>query len=439
MNRQLTFTVLAGSFSGLLFGYDIGAMAGAAPDLRAFFGLSPASLGVAVSAALFGTILGSAAAGFLSDALGRRLALFLSAVIYGLAVIAAAVAQSPAQFAVDRCLCGIALGLISVAAPMYLAEVAPPRLRGRVVGSFQLSLSIGVVAAFAAGDLLSGGRHGGSSWRLLLTGGVLPALLTTLCLLRAAASPGWLALRRGLRNSGDSPASPRMPRPQPGSIGAGEASFAKDDPDRTSLFSRRHLRPLALGVTLAIFNQLTGVNALLYYVLDVFRDLGSGNLNGRADATILAMVGLFVTLAAVLVIDSLGRKPLLLAGSAGMGICLFLLPAIRQHGWPAVMVLIVLACYDASFGFSQGAVIWVYLSEIFPLPVRARGQSVASTVHWAANAFVVGTFPVLTSHMGERVFPVLAFLMILQFVTILVFYPETKGRTIDSVASSLSG
>jgi sugar porter (SP) family MFS transporter len=430
MNQRLLFTLSSGSFCGLLFGYDIGAMAGAAPDVRACFGLSPAAFGIAVSAALFGTIAGSIAAGFLSDALGRRLTLSISGFLYMAAMVAAVLSNQFDQFAVSRFFCGVAIGLISVVAPMYLAEIAPSRLRGRIVGSFQLSVSIGVVAAFFAGYLLS--RFSGrSTWHLLFLAGIVPAVFSELCLLRSAESPRWLGLRGRFRDVQSSLVSLGHEHLEPDAIAIADAAASSS---KVALFSRQSIYPVALAVSIAMFNQLTGVNALLYYILDIFGELGSGHLNGRADAVTLSVLSLIVTFIGVGVIDKIGRKPLLLSGAIGMSICLFLLPAIHRNGWPAAAVVIVLACYEACFGFSQGSVIWVYLSEIFPLPLRARGQSLGSTVHWITNAFVVGVFPAITSYFGEKVFIGLALLMVVQFFVILLFYPETKGRRLESMA-----
>lgn len=435
MNQRLISSALAGSFCGLLFGYDIGAMAGAAPNVRACFALSPSGLGLAVSSALFGAIVGSVIAGRAADAFSRRAVLSVSEALYALAAVSAAFSGGLLQFAASRCLCGASIGLISVSAPMYLAEIAPPRLRGRIVGSFQLSVSIGVVTAFLMGYLLSLRPSPETAWRLLTGGAVIPVLLCEVCLLHSCPSPRWLVIRRRIADARLALTSLGSSHPDVEVDRIVAAFHATEGPMRTSLFSRQYLYPIALAVSIAMFNQLTGVNALLYYVLDVFRNLGSGRLNGRADAVILSILSLVVTMIAVLVIDGLGRKPLLLAGAAGMGICLLLLPAIRQYGWSASAVVIVLACYNACFGFSQGSVIWVYLSEIFPLPVRARGQSLGTTVHWVTNAFVVGAFPIITSHLGGKVFLGLASLMALQFFTILLFYPETKGRTLEQLST----
>lgn len=416
LNRRFTFTVLAGCFCGLLFGYDIGAMAGAAPDLRTCFGLSPAALGLAISSVLFGTIVGSISAGFLADTLGRRNTISASMFIYMVAVILAASATGLIQFASSRFLCGIAIGLISVVAPMYLAEIAPSELRGRIVGSFQVNISIGVATAFLASYLLSLHAHAAVAWRLSLAAGAIPALLCQLCLMNSCVS---------------------LQLPDGPTTFQADPTTARQRLSRPNLFSRQYLRPIALAVSIAVFNQLTGVNALLYYVLDIFKDLGSGQLNGRADAITLSTLSLLVTLIAILVIDKIGRKPLLLTGAAGMSVCLFLLPVIRHRGWPAYAVVIDIAIYNICFGFSQGAVIWVYLSEIFPLPVRARGQSLGSTAHWVTNAVVVGTFPALTSHWGGKVFWGLGLLLVLQIFIISWCYPETNGRTLESLASGI--
>lgn len=398
--KRLVFSVLAGSACGLLFGYDIGAMACAAPGIRSIFALSPAGLGLAVSAALMGTIAGSMLGGTLSDRLGRRGTLALSGILYAFATLSAAFAGSGTQFTVSRVFCGIAIGLVSVTAPMYLAEISPAAVRGRIAGSFQLSLSIGAVCAFGVGYLASVGDHSDATWRYMLCGGILPALLCELCLLRAL--PSELA-----------------PRTQ-----------AKP----AQLFTRRYLKPIALAVGLALFNQLTGINALLYYVLDVFSGLGVHGISGRVDALALSSLSLIVTCAALTLIDKVGRKSLLLTGAALMGGCLLLLSMVHRMHWPPAMVVALLAIYHASFGFSQGAVIWVYLSEIFPVSVRARGQSLGSTVLWIANVLVVDTFPSIARSLGDRIFLWMSVLLALQFVIIYVFYPETKGKKLEAVA-----
>jgi len=438
LSRGLTTSVLAGSFCGLLFGYDIGAIASAAPELRNSFGLSASTLGLAVSSALFGTIAGSIAAGRIADAIDRRHTLLLAGALYLFAAVGAGFSESFTSFTIFRFVCGIAIGLISVVTPMYLAEVAPSKLRGRLVASFQLSLSIGVVLAFAAGYVVSLYARSGTAWRWSLAGGSASALLCEVFLLQAAPSPRWLALKQ------------RFPEARRTLVDLGSADPDRDETHlvasledfgtlrQTRLFSRRYARSLLLAASIAIFNQLTGVNVLLYYILDVFKELGAGRLNGRKDAIVVACLSLVVTVVAVNLIDRVGRKPLLLSGAVGMGACLLLLPVIRSMQWPAETVIVVVACYNAFFGFSQGAVIWVYLSEIFPLPVRARGQSWGSTVHWVANALIVALFPSVASFLGRRVFFGFAILMVIQFLVILFVYPETKRMGLEALASDIS-
>lgn len=438
MKPRLAFTLIAGSFSGLIFGYDIGAVSSAAPGLRAQFGFSAAALGFAVSAALIGTIVGSIAAGYLADAIDRRATLSLSCLIYIAGILGAAFAPGPPVFAVARIVCGIAIGLISVAAPMYLAEVAPAHLRGRFVGAFQFSLSVGVVVAFGLGYWFSSYAQPEHVWRYSLAIGALPALLCEMFLVRSSPSPRWLAIRGRLDEVASVFETLGSAHPEVDQAGLAASLADFNRTHNSSLWRRQYTRPILLGVSVAMFNQLTGVNALLYYILDVFADLGSGRLNGRKDAIVVSGLSLVVTILSVGIIDKVGRKPLLLAGTVGMGICLGLFSAVRLMHWPAFMVVVILACYDACFGFSQGVVVWVYLSEIFPLPVRARGQSMGSTVHWITNALVVGTFPAIVTVLHERVFVVFALLMVLQFCIVLFLYPETKRAGLESVASQIS-
>jgi sugar porter (SP) family MFS transporter len=437
MNRRLAITVLAGSLSGLLFGYDIGAMSSAAPGLEVHFSLSAATLGLAVSSALIGTVAGSITTGFLADSMDRSTTLLLSVSVYLLGIAGSASASGLAPFVVSRLLCGFAIGLISVSAPMYLAEVSPAALRGRIVGAFQFSLSIGVVAAFAAGYLFSIHLPLDRGWRYSLGAGALPALLCGVLLLRSSPSPRWLAIkgRFGEVRSVFEGLGSDHPEAEQAQLAASLANFKTTG--SPTLFTRQYMRPILLAVSIAVFNQLTGVNALLYYILDVFDDFGLGRLNGRKDAILVSTLSLVVTMLAVGVIDKIGRKPLLLAGTVGMGACLGLFPLVRLMHWPASTAVFILAGYNACFGFSQGVVIWVYVSEIFPLPVRARGQSLASTVHWVTNALVVGIFPWIVTLLHEKVFAIFAFLMALQFFAVLFFYPETKRVQLESLASEI--
>jgi MFS transporter, SP family, arabinose:H+ symporter len=391
-----------------------------------------------MSSALFGTILGSISAGFIADSIDRRKTLLLSAVLYCLALFGAAFAFGFIQSAAFRFGCGVAIGLISVAAPLYLAEIAPSHWRGRVVGSFQLNVSVGVVLAFGLGFVFSNHFALGSAWRWSFVAGAVFALLCGTILFGASQSPRWLALKGRTAEVGTTLKALGSADPDAdcASLAASLEEFrASRD---STLFSRRHGRPILLAASIAIFNQLTGVNVLLYYILDVFAELGSGRLNGRKDAFLMAAFSLLVTTVAVGIIDKVGRTPLLLIGAAGMGACIFAVPAIRYMGWPAEAVVVILLCYNVFFGFSQGVVVWVYLSELFPLPVRARGQSFGSTVHWVANAIIIASFPAIARSLGGKAFAGLAAMMAIQFFVILFVYPETKRTSLETLASRIS-
>jgi len=438
MRKRLLVSVLAGSCCGLLFGYDIGAISSSTLELKTFFALSAPALGIAVSSALFGTIAGSVVAGFATDAIDRRGALLVSGLLYMIASLGAAFASAFAQFVIFRFVGGIAIGLISVATPMYLAEIAPAQMRGRLVGSFQINISIGVVLGFAMGYFFLFHSQHGAAWRFSLACGAVLALACESLLLQAVSSPRWLALKRRFAEAQVCLAALGSADPATDQQRLADTVHEFGGLRQSKLFSRRYTRPILLAASIAVFNQLTGVNVLLYYILDVFTELGSGRLNGRKDAIIVAAFSLLVTMVAVSVIDKVGRKPLLLAGAAGMAACLLALPAVRYMGWPASSVIIILLCYSLFFAFSQGTVVWVYLSEIFPLPVRARGQSFGSTVHWVTNALIVGSFPVIANIFGGRVFVALAVLMAIQFFVVLFVYPETKHTSLESLASGIS-
>jgi MFS family permease len=323
---------MAGALGGMLFGYDIGAISSATGPEVPVRSLFPAGLGVAASAALFGTIGGALAAGSIADAIDRRGCLLVSGFLYFFATLESAFAVSFAGFATFRFLCGVSIGLISVIAPMYLAEIAPSRLRGRLVGSFQMNVGIGVVLAFVWSYMISRHLPSHVTWRYSLAGGAVPALTYEVFLLRASRSPRWLALKQRFAEARTALVALGSADPHTDEASLMSAIDEFGVSRKTSLFSRRHGRPIFLAVSIAIFNQLTGVNVLLYYVLDIFTELGSGRLNGRKDAIIVAVTSLVATMIAVSIIDKVGRRPLLLSGAAGMGVCLALLPVIRYMG-----------------------------------------------------------------------------------------------------------
>lgn len=434
--RRLAVSVLSGSLGGLLFGYDLGAISGATVGLRAEFSLSPARFGIAIGAAIFGTIVGSIGIGIVADAVSRRRSLLCSGLIYVAGILASASAAGLPLFIAGRFCCGVAIGLLSVVAPMYLAEISPAHLRGRLVGLFQVSLSVGVVLGFVWSYVLTRLVDPQVVWRYSLGSGAMLGLLFAAALAGACESPRWLMLRQRPAEAKEALQTLVSNDFDAELAGLTAALQISDGSQSDRLFTRQHAKPIFLAVSIAVFNQLSGVNILLFYILDILHDFSAGQLNGRKYAILVSIMSLLVTSLGVSVIDKTGRKPLLLTGAAGMGICLLLLPAVRYFAWPPATVVLVLISYNIFFSFSQGPIIWIYLSEIFPLPVRSRGQSLGGSVHWIVNAMLVSSFPAIADRFGSTVFVALSAMLIVQFLVILFVYPETNRRILEAMPSA---
>ncbi len=414
-NGRLIGAALVCSLGGLVFGYDLGALSAASQNLREFFGLAPGSFGLTISASLWGTVCGAPLAGAIVDRLGRRALIAACALIYGLAAIGLALpftAAWPAVLAL-RIACGVAIGGFTVGCPLYLAELAPDRLRGRIVSLFQVQVGIGVVAAFALGALMLRTTPQASYWRWCFGVGAVPAALLLGLLWALPPDP-----RR----------SARQLEPAEAAAAPGEMLFHE------RLFQRKYLRPLAWATSIAVFNQLSGVNILLLYLLDVLSSAGLGRLLGHTYTVWISSLSLAFTFVGLSFVDRLGRKPLLILGSAGMFACLAALAAAIPLHMAAAGYLVIIAAYNLCFAFSQGTVVWVYLSELFPPAVRGAGQGYGATVHWVANAALIWLFPVVQHAAPAASFYGLAAMMAIQIVVVWLWYPETRGAAPGAVA-----
>lgn len=410
MTRRLIASAGLGSLGGLVFGYDLGALSSASQSLRDFFALSPGVFGLTISASLWGTVCGAPLAGAVVDRLGRRRLIGFCALVYALAAAAMWVPAISGWHSILllRFLSGTAIGGWTVACPLYLAEMAPNALRGRLVSLFQVQVGIGVVAAFSLGAVLIRAVPAAHYWRWCLGLGAIPAgLLFTLF-----------------------PALPRDPRLLSGECRALAAGVARE-----RLFQRRYLRPLLWATSIAVFNQLSGVNILLLYLLEVLASAGLGPLLGHTYTVWISSLSLGFTVVGLGFVDRLGRKPLLILGSAGMFLCLAMLAAAIPHHLAPVFYLSILAAYNLCFAFSQGTVVWVYLSELFPPAVRGAGQGYGTTVHWVTNAALIGLFPVLERASPAGSFYGLAALMAVQIGVVWLWYPETKGTALGAAAT----
>jgi MFS transporter, SP family, arabinose:H+ symporter len=441
MTRKLNFCLLrsifVGALGGLLFGFDTAVIAGTTHSITAVFGLSAAQLGLTVSSALWGTVLGSLFAGILCERMGGRDSLRILAACYLTSAIGCALAWNWPVLLIFRFVGGLGIGGSSVIGPVYIAEVAPADWRGRLVGCFQINIVVGILLAYFSNYVIGLRSLGLNEWRWDFGVAAVPAILFLAMLSSAQPSARWLCMknrfteaRQVLRNLGS--ADP-------------DAEFAEiavslhttDLSTTDALFQRKYRKPLLLAIIIAMFNQLAGINAVLYYLNDIFGMAGFDRISGNLQAMAVGASNLIATFIAMSLIDRLGRKKLLLIGSAGMAICLtgaaWIFHTHQHQKW-----LLFLIVGDVGFfALSQGAVIWVYLSEIFPTRVRAKGQSVGSSTHWIMNALVSGLFPLLAARSAASPFVFFACMVALQFVVVLFVFPETKGITLERMQDQL--
>jgi sugar porter (SP) family MFS transporter len=430
---------LTGGATGFLFGFDTAVIAGSTALLRQQFHLSPQALGWTVSIALWGTVLGSLICGRLGQRWGGRTVLRLLAVFYLISALGCAISPTWSWLVTSRLLGGIAVGGSSVIGPVYVAELAPPPWRGRLVGMFQVNVVVGVLMAYFSNYLLERWNPGLSLWRWQLGAALLPALVLFTLLTRVPESPRWLSTRGRY----DEAASVLCklgsldPEHQLSRMAASNQGDARGE--RSRLFTHSHRRPLLIAVALGAFNQLSGINAILYYLNDIFGAAGFNRLSSSSLAVVVGTMNLLSTGMAVAVIDRLGRRRLLIIGSIGMSLSLGVVAWLfaLQKGKESLAAL--LGVYMIFFAVSQGAVIWVYLSEIFPNAVRARGQSVGTTTHWFMNAIIAGIFPSLAVHGMSVPFAFFGSMMVLQLVFVVAFLPETRGLTLEEVAKLMAG
>jgi SP family arabinose:H+ symporter-like MFS transporter len=422
VNKRLIVAVLVGSFGGFVFGFDLGALSAATPSLRAEFALSPWAFGLTISASIWGTVAGAILAGRFADGSDRRSLITWCALLYAVAAIGITM-SIPSEWLLVlamRFLCGMAIGGFTVGCPLYLSEVAPTAVRGRVVGMFQAQVGAGVIAAFSAGAVCAHFAPSGAAWKWILGLGALPALAL-------------LLLAR------------LMPRVESAASGSDHDHFAVKIPFRSSerpdqrLFVPRNARLIMLATSIAVFNQLSGVNVLLLYMLEILASAGVNFSLGHTYTVLISGLSLATTMLGMAFVDRLGRKPLLYLGSVGMAVCLLALGlAIPRHADP-LLYLFIFVAYNAFFAFSQGAVVWVYLSELFPPGLRGLGQGYGSTVHWITNAILISVFPSVQHASSVRFFYIFALMMVLQIGAIWLWYPETRGTELGSFAAAEEG
>jgi MFS transporter, SP family, arabinose:H+ symporter len=438
LNAYLIKSTVVAALGGLLFGFDTAVISGTTSNLTVVYQLTARLLGVTVSAALIGTILGAMFAAIPGDKFGRRDSLRVMAVLYLLSALGCAFAWNWDALVLFRFIGGLGIGGSSVLGPMYIAEIAPASWRGRLVGVFQFNVVAGILLAYLS-NYLVGLQHFSvdTEWRWKLGIAALPAAVFLVLLFTIPRSPRWLAkkqrldeAREVLRLTGEQNYEEDL-REIVASIDAEHGRA--DEP----LFSRKYRLPIFLAITIGFFNQLSGINAILYYLNDIFAFAGFSKVSGDLQAVMVGFTNLIFTMIAMSVIDKVGRKKLLLIGAVGTAACLAGVAAIFSLNRHHDLLVWLLVGFIASFAFSQGSVIWVYLSEVFPNRVRAKGQSLGSLSHWLMNAAISFAFPAMAAWSKSIPFMFFSAMMVLQFFVVLFVYPETKGVTLEEMQKKL--
>ncbi len=438
LNATLIRSTVVAALGGLLFGFDTAVISGTTSALTQTYQLSPFLLGVTVFSALFGTVLGAMLAGFPGERFGRRDSLRVMAVLYLISGLGCAIAWNWNALVIFRFIGGLGVGGSSVLGPMYIAEIAPAKLRGRLVGFFQFNVVFGILIAYFSNYVIGLQHFGATEWRWELGVTAIPAALFFVMLFTIPRSPRWLVkkgrvaeARTVLQTTGDEDYEHDLQEIV--------ASINIEQSQATEkLFTRKYAFPIFLAVSIGVFNQLSGINVILYYLNQIFDYAGFSKVSGNLQAVAIGATNLLFTMIAMSVIDKLGRKTLLLVGSVGTALCLAGVSIIFFTGQHQNLLVWLLVGYIAFFAFSQGAVIWVYLSEVFPNSVRAQGQSLGSFSHWFMNASISLIFPVVAHASGAYPFVFFSVMMVVQFFVVLFVYPETKGLSLEEMQKKLA-
>jgi MFS transporter, SP family, arabinose:H+ symporter len=426
------------ALAGFLFGFDTVVISGAEQTIQAVWGLGPGMHGLAMASALYGTVIGALVGGWPTDRVGRRRTLLWIGILYLVSAVGSALATNVQWFILARFIGGLGVGTSTVAAPLYIAEIAPPDRRGRLAGMFQFNIVVGILVAFLSNALLGGvGDH---AWRWMLGVEAFPALVYALLCLGLPESPRWLLAQTRDRRAGehvlrliDPQAPPEVIETRAGAILA--ASSERGVPGR--FWTRRLRRPILLAVLIASFNQLSGINAVLYFAPRIFEMTGLGAQAALLQSVGIGVTNLLFTLAGLWLIDRLGRRTLLYIGSVGYIASLGLIAWAFFTGRVSI-VPVCLFVFIASHAVGQGAVIWVFIAEIFPTRYRASGQALGSFTHWMFAALLTTFFPgLVTAFPPGAVFLFFCGMMMLQLLWVKVMVPETRGVPLEQMQRRL--
>ena len=437
MNKSLYLYTFVAALGGLLFGYDTAVINGAIPFFTEHFGLTDGMKGWAVSSALIGCVVGALAVGKPGDYFGRRLVLRALALLFLISAVGTGLAWSFSSFVIFRVIGGLAIGGASVLSPLYIAEIAPAAYRGRLAVTFQLAIVTGILVAFFSDYLLL--NTGINNWRWMFVSGALPALVFFILLFFVSQSPRWLVMkgdiaqaRKVLKEVNPETETEQLIKEIQNSVDTevlGKSVY---------LFKKPYLKLVMIGIAIGMFNQFTGINIVMYYATDIFRTAGFSTDSAILQTVIIGCTNLIFTLIAMRIIDKVGRKRMLLTGSVGMTFFLALFAVAFISGMKSILLVAMLIGFVAFFASSQGAVIWVLLSEMFPNNIRARGASIGSFSHWFFNAITVFLFPTVAAYFsnGKGIGYVFLFYSVATFISFFFFRKflfETKGKTLEEM------
>jgi MFS transporter, SP family, arabinose:H+ symporter len=442
MNERLSGKIfwwsLTSALAGFLFGFDTVVISGAEQTIQSLWGLSPGLHGIAMASTLYGTVIGALAGGWPTDRFGRKYTLLIIGILYLISAVWSALANDVYSFSVARMLGGLGIGISTVAAPLYIAEIAPPKHRGLLAGMFQFNIVFGIVVAYASNALLSGA--GESAWRWMLGVAAFPSILYILCCLVIPESPRWLLGKKGDRAAGLAVLRLIQPGATEEKIAAEADTILSASAEKAaagSFWSSSLRVPILLAFLVAFFNQLSGINAILYFAPRIFEMTGLGTEAALLQSVGIGITNLIFTFVGLWLIDRLGRRTLLYIGSYGYIISLGLVAWAFFTEHYSIVPLCIFA-FIAAHAIGQGTVIWVLISEIFPNKHRAEGQALGSFTHWIFAALLTTFFPkMVTAFAPGYVFLFFCFMMVLQLIWVRAMVVETKGVPLEQLQHRL--
>lgn len=440
MNKKLLLWSIVVALGGFLFGFDTAVISGAEQDIKRIWQLSDILHGMAIAMALYGTVIGAFFGGIPATKFGRKKTLLWIGIFYLVSAIGSALAPEVYSFMLFRLLGGLAIGASSVVAPMYITEIAPSKNRGKLVATFQFNIVFGIVIAYLSNYLLQG-VGGEDSWRWMLGVVAIPSALYCVFIVFVPESPRWLMVHKGDYSAARTILQASDPEGVDEAIRTLQQSIEEEKQKETvaAFLTSRFSTPILLAFLIALFNQLSGINAIIYFAPRVFELAGIGKDAAFLQSAGIGLVNLVFTMFGLYLIDRLGRKKLMLIGSIGYIISLAAVAAAFYFEYLGGMIVpVLLFLFIASHAIGQGAVIWVFISEIFPNNVRAYGQSLGCSTHWILAAIITTVFPILATKFGPApLFLFFALMMVLQLFWVIFKMPETKGVSLEAIEAKL--